>query len=71
MLQEKNYWKWLIFDLTISCYVLIKDPLAKPLSDEQIKRNRNKVLSKLLALSSACELLVKENETMNTSIKYL
>ena len=30
-----------------------KDPFAKSSSDKQIKRNRNKALSKLLALSSA------------------
>ena len=38
---------------SISCYVLIKEPFARSFSDEQIKRNRNKALSKLLALSSA------------------
>ena len=57
--------------LSISCYVLIKDPFTKSLSDEQIKRNRNKALSKLLALSSTYYLLVKESETMSTSKKYL
>ena len=39
--------------LSVSCYVLIKDQFTNKLSDEQIKRNRNKALSKLLALSSA------------------
>ena len=53
--------------LSISCYVLIKDPFTNSLSDEQIKRNRNKASSKLLALSSAYQLLLKENETMSTS----
>ena len=44
----------------------MKDPFTNSLSDEQVKRNRNKVLSKLLALSSAQQLLVKENKTMST-----
>ena len=35
---------------SISCYVLIKDSFTKSLSHVQIKRNRNKALSKLLAL---------------------
>ena len=49
MLEEKNYLKRLI--LSISCYCLIKDPFTNSLSDKQIKRNRNKASSKLLALS--------------------
>ena len=57
--------------LSVSCYVLIKDPFTNSLSDEQIKRNRNKALSKILALFSAYELPVKENETMSISGKYL
>ena len=31
----------------------MKDQFTKSLSDEQIKRNRNKAMSKLLVLSSA------------------
>ena len=49
----------------------MKDPFTNSLSDEQVKRNRNKALSKLLALSSAQQLLVKENKTMSTCGKYL
>ena len=57
--------------LSVSCCVLIKDSFTNSLSDEQIKRNRDKALSKLLALSSAYELPVLENKTMSTSGKYL
>ena len=41
---------------------MIKYPFTKSLSSDQIKRNRNKALSKLLVLSSANQLLVKEYE---------
>ena len=65
LLQKINLW----FHQLVAMFVLIKDPLTKSLSDEQIKRNINKAFSKLLALSipySAYQLLLKENKTMNT-----
>ena len=51
MLEEKNIENGWSLILSISCYVLIKDPFTHSLSDEQVKRNRQKALSKLLALS--------------------
>ena len=52
-------WKRIIIEnvysliLSISSYDLIKDPFTNSFSDEQIKKNRDKALSKLSAVSSA------------------
>ena len=50
--RKKNIENDESFISSISCYVLIKDLFTKSLSHVQMKKNRNKALSKLLALSN-------------------
>ena len=57
---RKNSRKRLIFNL-INQLLCLKEPFTKSISDDQIRRNKNQALSKLLALFSAYQLLLKEN----------